>query len=236
MNNHYQAYKEKNKSEINDLLDNSNELTLEAKLGLQKIVEENSTKFDTSQINHLQQEIEKDRASIKSLKKLNWLGIDLYEEKGALTIRKSRSANIRDFFGILIGTLLSTGLFVSFVFWRDIIVNEIGVFNLLMAVLLSIIGLYGFSLIFKTIDRIYFYRYFLISKTINDIVVNIHTKQGLEIHSLSTDSKLEITINGNGIILAIKDHSKKIELIKFKKLGFELQKVLAAFTEKFNNG
>lgn len=94
MNSFYKSFKGKTNEDLRDLASDCDQMSLDSKLALQKLIQERNVEGFYSQelVDKLNKCNEEDINEIRSLKYLNWLGIDLYKEENAKIIRKSKSS------------------------------------------------------------------------------------------------------------------------------------------------
>ena len=122
MTTYYDIYQNKEVTELIDLLDNCSALTLDARMALQQLIKNKHINvFSELQVQSLEKSINNDLNDIKALKYLNWLNIDLFEfDDNNIFIKKSKSANSRNLWGILLGSFMLIFLLISILLWLNI--------------------------------------------------------------------------------------------------------------------
>lgn len=236
MDIYYNTYIEKNITDINSLLENSNQLTLGAKISLQRVIHEkfSENEFDPEYIAELKNSIEQDNSKTSNLKRLSWLGIDLYENTEGSIIQKSKSALTRDILAIILGSILFLLVFPSIASWTYIAKFGLEISKLIPACLMSIAGIIGFSLLVRTIDRISFFNGFSLKKANGRIYLNHNPGFNAQFDEFSSEATLMVVENGSNSTLVISDNSTKQEVLKFKNLSLVHQNALNTMVEKFN--
>ncbi len=238
MNTYYNLFQNKDFSDLKDIIENSKKITFEAKLALQKLIKEKYSDSDLSSntIQLLNSLTEKDSNEIKSLKFLNYLGIDLFKNNNELTIRKSKSAKRRDFWSIFLSSFMLLFLFISIKYWVEISISGFKLSESISAIIFTVMGITGFKFLIDTIDRIIFYKKLYISKTSEKIILNFKSKNEIKHIELPLSSTLEIQDQDseNIVLLGIKNNSEFLTILEYKNIQTLARETLISLTEKFN--
>jgi hypothetical protein len=234
---YYKSFKDKDINDLRDFVDNCSKLTLDAKLALQRIIQEdyNNGEFNENQVSSLDNSINESISEIKSLKLLKSLGIDLFDENGIKSIKKSNASVHSRINGIIFSSVLILFFFASLMFWVDIITVEFEIPKLIIAIIFTLIGGYGLAILLRILDRLTFYKGFLIQKDNSKIMLRYKPNLGLEQFDYSLEAKLEIESDEYVTSLNINDNQSIRTVLRFKNLGTADKASLDTMVEKFNN-
>lgn len=212
-------------------------MTLDSKLALQKLIDERKSKgdFATGMIENLNSSIESDYSELKSLNYLNWLGIDLFEDGSIKSIKRSNSSKLSRLFEIIISSVMILFFFISLYFWVDIIKFEFEILKLIVALILTTIGGFGLAILLRIIDRISFYKGFLIQKDSSKVMLKYKPNMRIEQHDFSLQTKLSVINTDNITLLNIGDNQNQRTVLKYKNLGTNGLESLKGMVDKFNN-
>ncbi len=240
MNTYSKLFENKELPEIKNIIDNTESLTYEAKLALQKIITEkysDNNYISSEKIQNLNSSLESDDNNIKSLRYLNYIGIDLFKENDKITVRKSNSAKIRDFWGIFLSSFMIIFLLLSIYYRAKFFLSEFQLSGFISAIIITSIGILGLILFLKTLDRITFYKDFFITKTNDNIIINQKHNKDLNRKRFPTSSKLYIQHSDNEdiITLVLRNDTENINIIGFKDINSISLKSLENMVNQFNN-
>jgi hypothetical protein len=237
MESWYKSYSKKSLLELQNLLKDNAQLTIQAKIALKKVIENKYevTEFNEDLFQNLSTSIDLEIFKIESLDYLNKLGIDFYEENGIKFIRKSKIADKRDSWSILIGILLFSSTIPAIQQWIKIFHSEGGIISIIIALILSAIALIGMELLYIAINRIFFYKKFEIINDGGSIQLNYNPNFSLEKEVFSSEAKLRAAEIDKKITLIIDDDKTSVNVLSFKELDFVLLGSLNSMIVKFNN-
>ena len=240
MNTYYKLFENKELPEIKNIIDNSKNLTYEAKLALQEIIIKkysDNNYISSEQIQNLNSLIESDDNKIKSLRYLNFIGIDLFKENDKKTIKKSNSAKKRDFWGIFFSSVMLIFLLFSLESWVKFFLSEFQLSVFISSIIFTSIGILGFILFLKIIDRITFYKDFFITKTNDNLIINQKLNKDLNLKKFPVNSILQLQYSDNEDIttLILRNNNEYINILGFKGINLISLKSIENMVNQFNN-
>ena len=164
--NYKNIYIEKAPEELVMILDKIDELSYEAKTALYDYLIENPSvvKVDDEKLNELKLSYQKEDDDISNLKHLSNLGLKIKGSLSAFSVKRSGSAIFVDITGIVIGILLMLPLNTAFEGWKVIWEEGVGIMSTVGASINTIIGIFGFILFTKALNRFVEFMSFRINK------------------------------------------------------------------------
>lgn len=171
--NYKNIYLEKAPEELLMILDKIDELSYEAKTALYDFLKENpdSIEIDDEKLNELKLSYQAEDKDISNLKHLSNLGLKIKGSLNEFTVKRSGSAIFVDITGIVIGILLLMVLNSAFQGWKTIWEEGVGIMSAVGASINTIIGLFGFILFTKSLNRFVDFLSFSISKDGDKITI-----------------------------------------------------------------
>ena len=237
MESWYKTYSSKSLLELQNMLKNYAQLTIQAKIALKNVIENKFaiTEFNEDLYQNLSASIDLEISKIESLEYLKKLGIDFYEENDVRFIRKSKIADKRDSWSILIGIILFSSIKSAIELWIKIFNSEGDIISIIIALILSSIAFAGMAFLYIGINRMFFYKRFEIINDGGSIQLNYSPNFSLEKQLFSSEAKLKLAEIDNKTTLIIDDNKTSINVLNFNELGFVSLESLNSMIVKFNN-
>ena len=237
MESWYKTYSSKSLLELQNMLKNYAQLTIQAKIALKNVIENKFaiTEFNEDLYQDLSASIDLEISKIESLEYLKKLGIDFYEENDVRFIRKSKIADKRDSWSILIGIILFSSIKSAIELWIKIFNSEGDIISIIIALILSSIAFAGMAFLYIGINRMFFYKSFEIINDGGSIQLNYSPNFSLEKKLFSSEAKLKLAEIDKKTILIIDDNNTSINVLNFNELGFVSLESLNSMIVKFNN-
>lgn len=237
MESWYKTYSSKSLLELQNMLKNYAQLTIQAKIALKNVIENKFaiTEFNEDLYQDLSASIDLEISKIESLEYLKKLGIDFYEENDVRFIRKSKIADKRDSWSILIGIILFSSIKSAIELWIKIFNSEGDIISIIIALILSSIAFAGMAFLYIGINRMFFYKRFEIINDGGSIQLNYSPNFSLEKQLFSSEAKLKLAEIDNKTTLIIDDNKTSINVLNFNELGFVSLESLNSMIVKFNN-
>lgn len=229
MSSYRAKFEQLDNSELLELASNPSDLNLEAKYSIFQLLSDRDVSND--EYSGLVDSIQEYNESIDDLTYLRNIGFAHKQEDGSLVISRSTKANAWDIVGVVLGFILMLSLGSALNTWKTIMFDEFDANLLFGAALNSFIGLLGFFLFYKGLNRFIEYSGFRIISGDGFLSIN---KQGVStIESSLTKSDLYFEEDENKAVIGI--HSKEKTPLITTSENFIFKATLKSLYDKLSN-
>lgn len=230
--NYKNIYIEKTPEELELILDKIEELSYEAKTALYDYLMEQPKGIvvEDVKMEELKASYQSEDDDINNLTHLSNLGLKIKGSLNEFTIKRSRSAIIVDVTGVIVGVFLMMKLKSAYEGWETIVMDGVGIMSTVWASINTIIGVFGFILFTKVLNRIIEFSSFKIIKQGEDIIITKTQDLRKKTYQI-LNTNIRVEKEENATILAFIHNNVKHNLIGSNE-GRVLQNTIQALGHK----
>lgn len=220
-------FKQKERSELIDLLADRKRLNYDAKTALLEMI--NSDGFFNSQyseeVDELKQDVDHEEGSISSFAYLKYLGFRINQSGDTIKLTRLSRFYFIDLLGVLIGAILSGIAYFGWSEWQVIFSEGVSTMPVVISLSTTIVSIIGIILLIRSLARYLEYSGFEITK--NSTGLMIKKRNDIMVDSvLVKNSSLDIEQSDSSISLVyINDQGESVPIIKTRG-GMKVRKTL----------